>query len=210
MIKRLHVGLAAAHGVLTMQLVESGFDGPADGLGGDLGFLEVFGGDDIDRAQLVVGLGQKMIVTQTYVKPFASCAIAHCDYSTPKDSASQLAPQRTPCLDEGRYASSCLPNANSKRTPRTSLVFSTVLMSIVAESTDRDQPNWIESFAGCGRGVQIMTIDSAGSICKSGTIRTLCEANFEPMVQTGLIRGLLGRRCRASRGVFPLPLRRKP
>jgi 2-methylcitrate dehydratase PrpD len=77
MVKRIHSALAAAHGVLAVDLVQAGLEGPQDGLAGHLGFLEVFGGPSLDRDRLTAGLGRAFVVSDVYIKPFAACAVTH-------------------------------------------------------------------------------------------------------------------------------------
>jgi aconitate decarboxylase len=77
MVKRIHSGLASAHGLLAVDLVQAGLQGPEDGLAGHLGFLEVFGGPSLEVGKLTADLGRTFVVTDTYIKPFASCAVTH-------------------------------------------------------------------------------------------------------------------------------------
>lgn len=77
MIKRLHAGRAAESGVTAVDLAGRGLTGPVDVYGVTRGLLDVYGGDTVDASKLIEGLGTSYAITETYFKPYASCAMTH-------------------------------------------------------------------------------------------------------------------------------------
>ena len=70
--KRLHPGWAAHSGIWAALLAQSGFVGPATILEGDNGFLHAYSGD-ADPDEVLRGLGDEYLITQTGIKPHACC-----------------------------------------------------------------------------------------------------------------------------------------
>ncbi|HET9782743.1 MAG TPA: MmgE/PrpD family protein [Candidatus Dormibacteraeota bacterium] len=71
--KRLHPGLAVRNGLLAAQLVEAGFRGPVDGLGGPHGFLASYT-DDPHPSRLLDGLGvDRLEIRNTSIKAHGCC-----------------------------------------------------------------------------------------------------------------------------------------
>ncbi|MGH3757003.1 MmgE/PrpD family protein [Actinophytocola sp.] len=79
MVKRLHGGLAAQHGVLAAQLAGRGVTGPASVLDGIYGYCRVFGADvdEIDLDELTVELGRAWRITDRELKPYAAWGGSH-------------------------------------------------------------------------------------------------------------------------------------
>jgi 2-methylcitrate dehydratase PrpD len=76
MTKRIHAGRAAEGGVMAANLVANGFDGPTDGLAGTYGFCRIFT-DDPKVELLTEGLGQRWMLPEITVKPWAACSDIH-------------------------------------------------------------------------------------------------------------------------------------
>ncbi|MCH7625783.1 MAG: MmgE/PrpD family protein, partial [Chloroflexi bacterium] len=70
--KRLHPGWAAHSGIWAALLAQSGFVGPSTILEGDNGFLHAYSGD-ADPSEVLRGLGEEFLITQTGIKPHACC-----------------------------------------------------------------------------------------------------------------------------------------
>jgi 2-methylcitrate dehydratase PrpD len=79
MVKRLHGGLAAHHGVLAAQLAARGVTGPASVLDGRYGYCRVFGADEdeIDLDELTAELGRSWRITDRELKPYAAWGGSH-------------------------------------------------------------------------------------------------------------------------------------
>ena len=76
MAKRIHAGRAAEGGIMAVALAADGFEGARDGLAGRHGFCRVFTNDP--RPELLVeGLGERWMIDEITVKPFASCSDVH-------------------------------------------------------------------------------------------------------------------------------------
>lgn len=76
MAKRIHAGRAAEGGLLAALLVARGLEGARDGLAGRYGFCRVFTSDP--RVDLLVeGLGQRWMIDEITVKPYAACSDIH-------------------------------------------------------------------------------------------------------------------------------------
>ncbi|WP_420640161.1 MmgE/PrpD family protein [Candidatus Poriferisocius sp.] len=76
MAKRIHAGRAAEAGVLAASLAARGVEGATDGLAGTYGFCAVFGPDP--RPELLVdALGDRWIIDEITVKPYAACSDIH-------------------------------------------------------------------------------------------------------------------------------------
>ncbi|HET7339425.1 MAG TPA: MmgE/PrpD family protein [Candidatus Dormibacteraeota bacterium] len=71
--KRLHPGLAVRNGLLAAQLVEAGFRGPVDGLGGPHGFLAGYS-EEPHPSRLLDGLGvDRLEIRNTSIKAHGCC-----------------------------------------------------------------------------------------------------------------------------------------
>lgn len=76
MAKRLHAGRAAEGGLTAAVLAAEGFEGAADGLAGRYGFCRVF--TDAPRIELLTeGLGERWMVDEITIKPWAACSDIH-------------------------------------------------------------------------------------------------------------------------------------
>ena len=76
MAKRIHAGRAAEGGIAAASLAAEGFEGAADGLAGTYGFCRVFTGDP-RPALLTERLGERWMIDEITVKPYASCSDVH-------------------------------------------------------------------------------------------------------------------------------------
>lgn len=76
MAKRIHAGRAAEGGIMAASLAADGFAGARDGLAGTYGFCRVFT-DDPRPERLVAGLGERWMMDEITVKPYASCSDVH-------------------------------------------------------------------------------------------------------------------------------------
>ena len=76
MAKRMHAGRAAEGGILAALLVADGFEGAADGLAGTYGFCNVFT-ERPDIAALTDRLGERWMIDEITVKPYAACSDIH-------------------------------------------------------------------------------------------------------------------------------------
>ncbi len=70
--KRLHPGWAAHSGIWAALLAQSGFLGPTTILEGDNRFIHAYSGD-ADPDEVLRGLGDEFLITQTGIKPHACC-----------------------------------------------------------------------------------------------------------------------------------------
>ena len=76
MAKRIHAGRAAEGGIMAAALAADGFEGARDGLAGRHGFCRIFTNDP--RPELLVeGLGERWMIDEITVKPYASCSDVH-------------------------------------------------------------------------------------------------------------------------------------
>ncbi len=76
MAKRVHAGRAAEGGVTAALLAARGFEGAEDGLAGRYGFCRVF--TDEPRVELLTtGLGERWMIDEITVKPYAACSDIH-------------------------------------------------------------------------------------------------------------------------------------
>ena len=76
MAKRIHAGRAAEGGIMAASLAADGFEGARDGLAGTHGFCRVFT-DDPRPELLVEGLGERWMIDEITVKPYAACSDVH-------------------------------------------------------------------------------------------------------------------------------------
>ena len=76
MAKRIHAGRAAEGGIMAASLAADGFEGASDGLAGTYGFCRVFT-DDPRPELLVRELGQRWMIDEITVKPYAACSDVH-------------------------------------------------------------------------------------------------------------------------------------
>lgn len=76
MVKRLHLGRAAAAGVMAARLAQAGFTGPASVLEGEHGFLQAYCAET-DPAALTSGLGERFETLTTCFKAYACHITAH-------------------------------------------------------------------------------------------------------------------------------------
>jgi len=78
MTKPLHVARAAENGVFAAEIAGRGFTGGDDGLDGQWGFFQVFGGGvDLDRLIPVIGKTYTIIDPGVSVKPYPSGVLSH-------------------------------------------------------------------------------------------------------------------------------------
>jgi 2-methylcitrate dehydratase PrpD len=77
-VKRLHAGRAAQAGLLAATLTRAGFDGPPAAVAGKFGFVPTFSTDpEPVYAHLTGGLGERHVVDEVYLKPYAACGAVH-------------------------------------------------------------------------------------------------------------------------------------
>lgn len=76
MAKRIHAGRAAEGGIMAASLVADGFRGARDGLAGTYGFCRVFTRDPSPDL-LTDGLGERWMIDEITVKPYAACSDVH-------------------------------------------------------------------------------------------------------------------------------------
>lgn len=86
--KQLHPGFAAADGILAATLAQAGADGPATILEGRAGLFRALADRDVQREDVVVGLGDEWAATSLGVKPHPTCQLTHAAI----DAAATLAP----------------------------------------------------------------------------------------------------------------------
>jgi 2-methylcitrate dehydratase PrpD len=78
MTKPLHVARAAENGVFAAELAAGGFTGGDDGLDGQWGFFQVFGGGaDLDRILHVLGRPYAIVNPGVSVKPYPCGVLSH-------------------------------------------------------------------------------------------------------------------------------------
>jgi 2-methylcitrate dehydratase PrpD len=78
MTKPLHMGRAAQNGVFAAELAAKGFTGGDDGLDGQWGFFQVFGGGaDLDRLVPVMGKPYSIINPGVSIKPYPCGSLSH-------------------------------------------------------------------------------------------------------------------------------------
>jgi 2-methylcitrate dehydratase PrpD len=70
-------GWASMGGVLAAFLTEKGFIGPCKILDGERGFWTMCGSDQCDFELMVNGLGETFLMSETSLKPYASCRWTH-------------------------------------------------------------------------------------------------------------------------------------
>lgn len=75
--KRLHAGKAARDGLLCAQMAARGISGPAQGLEGKFGFFNAFTRGEIRSQFLLDGLGEKFLISSTYLKLYPCCRHYH-------------------------------------------------------------------------------------------------------------------------------------
>ena len=76
MAKRIHAGRAAEGGIMAAALAADGFEGAQDGLAGRYGFCRVFT-DDPQPHLLTERLGERWMIDEITVKPYAACSDVH-------------------------------------------------------------------------------------------------------------------------------------
>ena len=78
MTKPLHVGRAAQNGIMAAELAAGGFTGGDDGLDGQWGFFQVFGGGaDLDRIIPVLGKPYAILDPGVSIKPYPCGSLSH-------------------------------------------------------------------------------------------------------------------------------------
>jgi 2-methylcitrate dehydratase PrpD len=78
MTKPLHMGRASENGVVAAELAARGFTGGDDGLDGQWGFFQVFGGGaDLDRLIPVMGKPYTIVSPGVAVKPYPCGSLSH-------------------------------------------------------------------------------------------------------------------------------------
>jgi 2-methylcitrate dehydratase PrpD len=78
MTKPLHVARASQNGVVAAELARGGFTGGDDGLDGQWGFFQVFGGGaDLDRLIPVLGKTYSIVSPGVSVKPYPCGSLSH-------------------------------------------------------------------------------------------------------------------------------------
>ena len=73
MVKRMHAGWAASSGVRAALLAREGFTGPAGGVDGRYGLLDVFGGATAQPDQLTQKLGAQWAINDVWFKVYPIC-----------------------------------------------------------------------------------------------------------------------------------------
>ena len=76
MAKRIHAGRAAEGGLAAAMLVANGMEGATDGLAGTYGFCRIFT-DDPHPELLTAELGERWMLDEITVKPYAACSDIH-------------------------------------------------------------------------------------------------------------------------------------
>ncbi len=76
MAKRIHAARAAEGGVTAALLAANGLEGASDGLAGTYGFCQIFT-DDPRPHLLTEGLGERWMLDEITVKPYAACSDIH-------------------------------------------------------------------------------------------------------------------------------------
>ncbi len=76
MSKPIHPGKAAMAGILSVELVQRGAQGPASILEGEKGFFKAMA-DTVNLDDLFVGLGDRFFITDQYIKLHAACRHVH-------------------------------------------------------------------------------------------------------------------------------------
>jgi len=76
-VKRLHGGYAAQHGILAAQLAARGLAGPAQALDGVYGVARLFGSEDRQTDWLVPGRNDRLAINQISLKPYPCCRLFH-------------------------------------------------------------------------------------------------------------------------------------
>lgn len=89
-VKRLHGGFAAQHGILAAQLAAKGMKGPSRALDGRYGLLALFGGDDRDERWLVPSAGDELAIHQISLKPYPCCRLFHSTIDALRDLLGSL------------------------------------------------------------------------------------------------------------------------
>lgn len=77
-VKRLHAGRAAESGVLAAELASGGYRGPERALTARYGLAPVMAlGEPYDADALARDLGERYLVDDVYIKPYAACGAVH-------------------------------------------------------------------------------------------------------------------------------------
>ncbi|MGE5541564.1 MAG: MmgE/PrpD family protein [Bacillota bacterium] len=76
MSKPFQAGKAAACGVLSALLASDGMEGPATALDGPKGFMNAMG-DVWSTSDILDGIGERFLITETYFKFHAACGLVH-------------------------------------------------------------------------------------------------------------------------------------
>jgi len=76
MAKRIHAARAAEGGIMAASLAADGLEGARDGLAGTYGFCRVFT-DDPRLALLTERLGERWMIDEITIKPYAACSDVH-------------------------------------------------------------------------------------------------------------------------------------
>lgn len=113
-VKRLHAGRAAQAGLFAATLQRSAFPGPPRAVAGKFGFVPTFSTDaSPDYGRLDAGLGDRYVVDEVYLKPYAACGAVHGAVA----AAAQLAPLATGVERVVVGTSQRALRQNSNRTP---------------------------------------------------------------------------------------------
>lgn len=84
-VKRLHGGYAAQHGILAAQLAAHGLAGPAQALDGVYGLANLFGSVDRRIEWLVPQQGDRLAINQISLKPYPCCRLFHSSIDALRD-----------------------------------------------------------------------------------------------------------------------------
>jgi 2-methylcitrate dehydratase PrpD len=84
-VKRLHGGYGAQHGILAAQLAARGLAGPAQALDGFYGLARLFGSDDRQTDWLVPEPGDRLAINQISLKPYPCCRLFHSTIDALRD-----------------------------------------------------------------------------------------------------------------------------
>lgn len=76
-IKRIHPGKAAKDAIIAANLVKHEISGPTDILENENGFFKAFAKNNINKENLLQGLGERFLIHDIYFKPYPCCRHLH-------------------------------------------------------------------------------------------------------------------------------------
>lgn len=89
-VKRLHGGYGALHGIMAVQLASHGLSGPTGALDGRYGLLKLFGCTDADPTKLVISASDKLAIQCISLKPYPCCRLFHSTIDALRDVLGDL------------------------------------------------------------------------------------------------------------------------